>query len=108
MTYRVEQTDRAARDLRLLFVFIHAGDSAAATRWFNGIEKAMETLGESPQRCPIAAENRRGQTIRQLLYGRKPHVYRILFRVKAKDRVVSIIHVRHGARLPATERPSKR
>jgi plasmid stabilization system protein ParE len=32
MTYRVELTDRAARDLRLLFLAIHADESEAAAR----------------------------------------------------------------------------
>jgi plasmid stabilization system protein ParE len=102
MTYRVELTERAARDLRLLFLFVRAGESDAAARWFNGMERAIETLCESPGRCPLAPESRPGRVIRQLLYGHKPHIYRILFRVSAKDRVVFVIHVRHGARLAVT------
>ncbi len=104
MAYRVELTDRAARDLRLLFLHIHAEESDAAARWFNGMEQAIETLSEFPRRCPVAPESRRGQVIRQLLCGNKPHIYRILFRVTAKDRAVLVIHIRHGARLPATGR----
>jgi hypothetical protein len=35
---------------------------------------------EFPERCPIAPENARFNfEVRQLLYGRKPHLYRILF-----------------------------
>jgi plasmid stabilization system protein ParE len=102
MTYRVELTDRAARDLRLLFVSVHAGESDRAARWFNGMERAIESLRESPGRRALAPESRRGRAIRQLLYGRKPHIYRILFRVSAKDRAVFVIHIRHGARLAAT------
>ncbi len=97
MTYRVEMTDRANRDLRLLFLAIRADESEAAARWLDGLERAIETLGEFPKRCALAPESRRGQAIRDLLYGRKPHVYRILFRLNAKDRVVSVIHIRHGA-----------
>jgi toxin ParE1/3/4 len=101
MAYRVELTDRAARDLRLLFLGIHADESDAA-RWFNGMEQAIATLRESPGRCGVAPESRHGQIIRQFLYGNKPHIYRILFRAVAKDRAVFVIHVRHGARLQAT------
>jgi len=104
MAYRVELTNRARRDLRLLFVSIRAEESDAAARWFNGIERAIETLCASPYRCPAAPESRCGHVIRQLLYGSKPHTYRILFRVAAKDRVVFIVHIRHGAKLPATRR----
>jgi plasmid stabilization system protein ParE len=100
MEYRVELTDRASSDLRLLFLSIRAWESDAAARWFNGIERAIESLRERPGRCGVAPGNRRGQVIRQLLYGRKPNVYRILFRVLAKDRVVAVMHIRHGARLP--------
>jgi plasmid stabilization system protein ParE len=66
------------------------------------MERAMETLCESPGRCPVAPESRPGRVIRQLLFGRKPHIYRILFRVSAKGSAVFVIHVRHGARLAAT------
>ena len=106
MTYRVELTNRATRDLRLLFLAIHAEEPDAAARWFNGLELAMEGFREAPNRCPAAPESRRGQVVRQLLYGRKAHVYRVLFRVAASDRVVFILHIRHGARLPAPRRGS--
>jgi hypothetical protein len=36
--------------------------------------------------------------VRHLLYGRKPHVYRILFTIKGDT--VSILHIRHGRRQP--------
>jgi hypothetical protein len=38
------------------------------------------------------------EEIRQLLYGRRRHFYRILFEVRNADQVVSILHVVHGAR----------
>jgi len=31
-----------------------------------------------------------------MLYGRRPHVYRILFIIRGKE--VFVIHIRHGAR----------
>jgi plasmid stabilization system protein ParE len=67
------------------------------------MEQTIENLSEFPGHCAVASEGRRGRVIRQLLYGRKPHIYRVLFRVIAKDRVVTVIHIRHGARLPATD-----
>jgi hypothetical protein len=36
--------------------------------------------------------------VRRLLYGRKPHVYRILFTIEA-DMVV-VVHIRHARRQP--------
>jgi hypothetical protein len=41
MKYRVELTRRAARDLSTLYDVKNAHLSAAAHRWFNGIEKAV-------------------------------------------------------------------
>jgi toxin ParE1/3/4 len=38
--------------------------------------------------------------LRYLLYGNKPHVYRILYRIDEKSRTVAIRHIRHGARTP--------
>jgi plasmid stabilization system protein ParE len=34
--------------------------------------------------------------VRKILFGQKPHIYAIYFRVKHDD--VEILHVRHGAR----------
>jgi toxin ParE1/3/4 len=39
--------------------------------------------------------------VRQLLYGHKPHVYRILYTIEGDT--VSIVHVRHGRRQPITK-----
>jgi mRNA-degrading endonuclease RelE of RelBE toxin-antitoxin system len=33
-----------------------------------------------------------------LLYGRKPHVYRVIYRVLEKQKRVDVLHIRHGAR----------
>jgi hypothetical protein len=50
MTYRVEFTARASRDLEFLYEEKNAAESRAAARWFNGL--ALETRccdeGESP------------------------------------------------------------
>jgi hypothetical protein len=40
--------------------------------------------------------------VRQLLYGRKPHVYRILFTIEGER--VKILHIRHGRREPVSDR----
>ena len=102
MAYRVELAERAVRDLRLIFLAIHADESLAAEKWFIEMERAIDSLRDSPNRCPVAPESGRRQTIRHLLYGRRPHVYRILFRVVPKDRTVFVLHIRHAARRPAS------
>jgi toxin ParE1/3/4 len=95
MGYAVNVTARAARDLTLLFEAIHAGSSDAALRWYRGIEEAILSLEEQPNRCPETPES---SGYRHLLYGRKPHVYRVIYRVREKEKVVDVLHIRHGAR----------
>jgi mRNA-degrading endonuclease RelE of RelBE toxin-antitoxin system len=33
-----------------------------------------------------------------LLYGHKPHIYRIIYRVVERHKRVDVVHIRHGAR----------
>ena len=101
--YHVELTDRAARDLRGLLLSIHAHEFVAAARWFNGLERAIKSLRQSPRRCPLAPESKRKSMVRQLLYGRSPHVYRILLEVTEDEKTVFVLHIRHAARRPATD-----
>jgi plasmid stabilization system protein ParE len=102
MIYRVELTTRAARDLASLYERISAEDSIAAARWFNGVETAIYTLSELPRRCPMAPESKKAKRpLRNLLYGNKPHIYRAVYEIDEKARVVRIITIRHGAREPA-------
>lgn len=95
MTYLVSLTARAERDLALLFEAIHAEDSETALIWYRGLKKAILSLEKLPSRCPPTHENAK---LRNLLYGSKPHVYRVIFRVLEKERRVEVLHLRHGAR----------
>ena len=64
--------------------------------WFNGLVDAIESLRNNPQRCPIAPESPKfEEEIRQLLYGKRKGVYRVLFTIRG--RAVEVLHVRHGA-----------
>lgn len=95
MVYLVNLSARAERDLTLLFVAINAERSEAALKWYRRLKKAILSLGSNPNRCPKAPENSK---VRHLLYGRKPHVYRVIYRVSATHRQVDVLHIRHGAR----------
>jgi plasmid stabilization system protein ParE len=44
MPYHVELSKRAERDLKSIFEFMHAADSQAAAKWFNGLEEAISGL----------------------------------------------------------------
>jgi plasmid stabilization system protein ParE len=87
MAFRVETSAQAASDAREILEWLlshHAGETGL--RWFF-------------KRCPIAPESARFPfEVRQLLYGRKPHVYRILFTIE--NNTVNVLHIRHGRRKP--------
>ncbi len=86
---------RAQRDLSALFARIDASSSDAALVWYQGLNKAIRTLADKPNRCPRTSED---PTLRHLLYGNKPHVYRVIYRVLEKQKQVHVLHIRHGAR----------
>jgi plasmid stabilization system protein ParE len=100
MDFRVELTDQAKSDIAAIHAWLvaqEAGDAGA--RWFAALRQAIDSLRALPVRCPVAAESREASVeVRQLLYGRRPHVYRILFSIE-KD-VVNVLHIRHGRRRP--------
>ena len=95
MAYLVNLTARAGRDLVLLYGDIHAAESGAALRWYQRLKQAILTVESHPNRCPVTPENKR---LRHLLYGQKPHVYRVIYRVLERKNRVEILHIRHGSR----------
>jgi toxin ParE1/3/4 len=95
MAYLVNLTVRAEGDLALLFDAINAERSAAALKWYMGLKEAILSLEEQPNRCPETPENIK---LRHLLYGHKPHIYRVIYRVTEKSEQVDVLHIRHGAR----------
>ena len=101
MAFRIEYTHLAQADLDMLLTWLidqHAAE--AGLRWFNGLQAAVESLRDMPQRCPLFRTNPRlSFEVRQLFYGRKPHAYRILFRIIGDT--VFILRIRHGRRRPS-------
>jgi len=60
---------------------------------------AIASLAEFPRRCTLAPESKMfAQEVRHLLYGRKPHTYRVLFTIQGSS--VYVLHIRHGRREP--------
>lgn len=86
---------RAQRDLAGIYDWIGARASDAALAWYRGLKDAILTLRNGPNRCPVTPEDR---DLRHLLYGGKPHIYRVIFRVLEKQKQVDVLHIRHGAR----------
>ncbi|MGA3196994.1 MAG: type II toxin-antitoxin system RelE/ParE family toxin [Terriglobales bacterium] len=95
MVYLVKTTLRAERDLAALYAEINAEESERARQWYFKLKAAILELGEMPNRHPITRENKR---LRHSLFGHKPHVYRVIFRIRKRLRQVEVLHVRHGRR----------
>jgi toxin ParE1/3/4 len=95
MAYRVNITARAERDLERLYKELEAEHSGAALNWYRGLQDAIVSLEEYPNRCPTTPES---VILRHLLYGRRPHIYRVIYRVMEKQKQVNVLHIRHGAR----------
>src|SRR5450755_1932791 len=100
MVFRVDisaQAEREADEILHCLLSQHPGETGM--RWFQALEDAIASLAQLPKRCPVAAESGPFPfEVRQLLYGRRPHVYRILFTITGDT--VNILHIRHGRRKP--------
>ncbi len=91
----VNITSRAERDLSQLYEKINAEHADAALKWYLGLKEKILSLEEHPNRCSVI---RAKDKLRHLLYGHKPHVYRVIYRVVEKQKQVQVLHIRHGAR----------
>ncbi len=96
MTYQVELTRRARQDANSTVDYLEQFSVAAAERWYAALEMAIESLKQLPQRAGIAPEaEEMGIELRQLLFGKRRAVYRILFTVEGDK--VTVWRVRHSA-----------
>jgi plasmid stabilization system protein ParE len=98
MGFRVKQTEQADYDLDVILERLLAQEAGdAGLRWFRKLKESIDSLAEMPERCMLAPENAEFPfEVRQLLYGHKPHRYRVLFTIEAET--VVVLHIRHGRR----------
>jgi toxin ParE1/3/4 len=99
MAYEIKLAPQANRDLEEIYQFIHAENSAVAQTWYRGLESAIFSLESMPYRG--AAEN---TALRHLLYGNRPHIYRIIYSIDEQSAQVNVAQIRHGARHPLRAR----
>jgi len=95
MAYLVSITSRAQRDLAHIYEHINAEGSDRALKWYRGFRNSILRLEHQPNRCPVTPESK---NLRHLLYGSKPHICRVIYRVLEKQKRVEVLHIRHGAR----------
>ncbi|MGH6857871.1 MAG: hypothetical protein ACRECP_09615 [Methylocella sp.] len=59
----------------------------------------MGTTVYSLDRIPArGATTPEGESLRHLLYGKKPRLYRIIYDVDERRRAVTVLHIRYAAR----------
>jgi len=93
----VSLTDRALRDMELIYEFVQADSSEKAFAWFSDLAEAIYSLERYPERGAVTPESKK---LRHLLFGKKPTTYRVIYTVDKRHAAVSILHIRHGARAP--------
>jgi plasmid stabilization system protein ParE len=95
VSYRVRFTRRALADVDASLAWL-LSRSAPAARWRAGLLDRVAALEQSPDRYPLADEAAElAIDLRELLYGRRRGVYRILFTIDGS--AVHIHRVRHAA-----------
>jgi plasmid stabilization system protein ParE len=88
-------------ELEELYLWVVARAPQQGAKRFNGLERAVLSLDQHPERCPVAPERiAPDQPVRVLSYGRRPNVSRVFFTVDDTARLVRVVHVRLGARTP--------
>ncbi len=104
MAFRVEISAQAESDVNAILEWLlsqHAGDTGI--RWDLALDNTIASLATFPERCSLAPETAHFPfEVRQLFYGSKPNLYRILFTIEGDT--VNVLHIRHGRRKPVSGR----
>ncbi|MDF5729931.1 MAG: type II toxin-antitoxin system RelE/ParE family toxin [Rhizonema sp. PD38] len=91
-------TPEAQDGIRRAYEWIVEYSPNLVSTWMNGLFQAILSLERMPLRCPLAFENDLfDEELRQLLYGKKGKVYRILTIRRSE---VYVLFVRHSAQKP--------
>lgn len=98
MGYRVALAEAAQSDARELFDWVSERAPLRGPEWFEELIESLYSLEEFPYRCPRAREAETAmREIRVLRFGKRRHVYGILFEIDEPRKTVWILHIRHGA-----------
>ena len=103
MEDRVDLSDEAVENIREICEYIGVGKFPAAAKWYRGLRQMIFSLDRDPLRGKRTSES---PELHRLLYGKNPHVYRIIYAVDPEGRVVRVVHIRHGARSAFVPGPS--
>lgn len=97
MNRRVRLTARARRHMRQAADWYRDKDAAVGAAWLDGLERTLQSLQVSAERCGLARESDRfPYELRELYYGSgRKKTNRVLFHIK-EDEIV-IVGIRHFA-----------
>ncbi len=80
MAYRVDIARSAEGELEALYLWVIERAPQQGASWFNGLERAVLSLDQHPERCPVASESIDPEhPVRVLRYGRGPQSARTVF-----------------------------
>jgi toxin ParE1/3/4 len=97
MPYLVHITDRAVADVTDAVNRISQQAPQAAANWHARLLARIQKLEESPHSNPLADEAAEvGIELREMLFGKRSGIWRILFTVQGDS--VNVLHIRHAAR----------
>ncbi|TVR07928.1 MAG: type II toxin-antitoxin system RelE/ParE family toxin [Phormidium sp. GEM2.Bin31] len=103
MVFQVRLARIAEREIETSYEWLNQRNPQQADRWFRGLMNKLATLQNPPHRCALAVENSSfPEEIRQLLYGKRPHIYRVLFIIRSET--VYVVHVRHSKQAPLLDK----
>jgi toxin ParE1/3/4 len=83
--------------MEAIYEFIDAEASENAFAWFKDLAREIYSLERFPERGAVIPES---EKLRHLLFGQKPSTYRIIYAMDKRKNLVSVLHIRHGARAP--------
>lgn len=94
MSFQVELTSRAERDLDQILGFLVSHSKRGASTWLRRWDEVVEQLTNTPENCGVAPENDdHEEEIRHVLFKtRRGKTYRALFIIRTNT--VFILHIR--------------
>ena len=100
-THKVIIHRHAKADLEQYDRFVWKNGSDQASAWYERFVDQQKSLDRTPERCPIARESKRVFfEVRELPFGRRPNVFRVLFTIDG-DAVRILRIVRAQRRSPS-------
>lgn len=103
MSHRVLVQPLALQDLDEYYQWAAKNAPETAARWLIRFEAELQSLSNNPERFGFAPENGKvSREIRQLLFGKRPNVYRAVFTIDGDT--VRVLRIRRGSRRFLTKR----